>query len=262
MEGGSLMELTDSLVAWYDLGQLFEENFPAHNLVPPHNFIMRQRPIVGPVTFPTSAPGLVRGTRRNRTAGTCVEFPAYDPTGLVRASLSTPATGAFALTGDRTFAFWFNVKSWNQFNGLMASGLGYVIYDYALTIDNTTKKIKFGKTQGPDVVYSHNTVINLNQTYFVVFRYDSTAGQFRVSLNARPPVSGAVTPPNTGLDFFIGDNGSIQGLIDELAVWERLLGYDEERELYNDGDGLTYADITGANLPECRSSLASCGCSH
>jgi len=53
---------------------------------------------------------------------------------------------------------------------------------------------------------------------------------------------------NGSVPFNIGshDDGAgteWNGLIDEVAIWDRQLTSDERTELYNSGSGLTYGDL-------------------
>ena len=86
--------------------------------------------------------------------------------------------------------------------------------------------------------------------YYVVCQYESATLDGAVSVNGAAMEYGdnatAVAAATTN-DFTIGANvvglGGSDADIDSVAFWDRLLTTDEIAELYNDGNGIGYADL-------------------
>jgi hypothetical protein len=83
--------------------------------------------------------------------------------------------------------------------------------------------------------------------YYVVAWHDSTANTINIQINNGTPTSLSHTlgvyASGTGL-FSIGSTGGtaayMNGRIDEVSFWKRILTADERMTLYNSGNGLAY----------------------
>lgn len=78
-----------------------------------------------------------------------------------------------------------------------------------------------------------------------IAEHDPDADEIRLSSNNGTPVSAALAGGGriTGTDaFIIGSNLGVEfvGLLDETAIWRRLLTSDEKARLYNSGAGMGY----------------------
>ena len=82
--------------------------------------------------------------------------------------------------------------------------------------------------------------------YLLIASYDPATDTASVSVDAGTPATASGGPNGTPADFIIGNRtGNIdpmQGLIDEAAIWSRVLTAQERTDLYNGGVGLFYLD--------------------
>lgn len=99
-------------------------------------------------------------------------------------------------------------------------------------------------TDGDTVDIVHPTVLPVGEWAFFCGTWDGT--QIQMHLNGSPvgpsaPVSVARTTESNGT--YIGSQSGLQqwdGLIDEVAIWNRALSTADIGQLYNSGTGLTY----------------------
>ncbi len=87
--------------------------------------------------------------------------------------------------------------------------------------------------------------------YFIIFWRDSTAGTINIQVNNGAVYSLAVAAPViVAVDFRLGVYGTtpsfgpVDGRIDEVGFWKRVLTADERASLYNSGNGLAYPFTT------------------
>lgn len=147
---------------------------------------------------------------------------------------------------DFTFAFWFNPES--------TSGTDYIIDHF----DNSSEGFFIATTaagninfrvysSGLQVNFTHATSLSNGTWYFVVVYHDSTSNEVGVSLDNGSflTASCAVGPGDPATNFRIGsrrDNAvnELDGILDEVASWSRLLTSDEITELFNSGSAIPY----------------------
>lgn len=93
-----------------------------------------------------------------------------------------------------------------------------------------------------------STSLTVSETAFIEFYYDSVAGQIGIAKNGAAFTTTAFAG---GLfvgsaNFYVGryqdstSNSPLNGWLDELALWNRILTTDERTELYNSGAGRGY----------------------
>jgi hypothetical protein len=92
------------------------------------------------------------------------------------------------------------------------------------------------------------SVLNVSTWYYITAWHDSTANTINLQLNDASPVStahslGVATGASQALE--IGGRGGaslhfLDGMVDEVNIWSRILTSDERNELYNSGNGLSY----------------------
>jgi hypothetical protein len=88
--------------------------------------------------------------------------------------------------------------------------------------------------------------------YFVTIWYDADAEEIGIQLNDFTPVTVDVTgqaPDNLATNFVLGNlsppgTAGLDGKIDQIGFWRRVLTSAEIDTLYNGGTGLTYAALT------------------
>jgi hypothetical protein len=85
--------------------------------------------------------------------------------------------------------------------------------------------------------------------YFVVMWYDSVAQTINIQVNngTVDSVAKTIGPPDTTQAFILGGFGNSQfflnGLIDSVSFWKRVLTSAERKALYNSGNGLGYSNF-------------------
>jgi hypothetical protein len=98
-----------------------------------------------------------------------------------------------------------------------------------------------------------STGITAGAWFMVTVTFDVSAGSMQLYVNAtsKGTQTGFSTSPYQNSEpFRIGAYNSsagqpFDGIIDEFGFWSRVLTSTEVTELYNSGDGLSYADVSG-----------------
>lgn len=125
-------------------------------------------------------------------------------------------------------------------------------YDYTISYrgDNTEK---FRLTMGTEQAFfrtietTNASAIPVDTWHYFIGSYEVATREMKISLDNTDEGSITLvgTAQNDGNEFFIGRNNSsgtlyMDGRVDEVAFWGRLLTTDEKAELYNSGDGIGY----------------------
>lgn len=212
------MALPDQLVAYYALEEKFEEGIHAVNSVPPNAHPLTHNPTI-PGGVPQSITGKV-------AKGLQIVGDAY---------LAAPDAAQFRLGKDKTIAFWFRAEP-----GFSTAVMIEKASEYRFEFAESTGRLAVLGFAG---FVQHSTVLALGQWHLVVFTYDFSAGLAHLRLNSGLQESGLITSTVGASGVAINaSSGSFD--IDELGFWDRILTAAEQDELYNDGDGITYSDIT------------------
>jgi hypothetical protein len=167
--------------------------------------------------------------------------------------------GEFAFADeDFTLACWVKLASkpalgfiLNKFSGTAG---------YSMSYDSGSDRFRFAvgdsdssHTELADVLGSPSTGV----WYYIVAWHDSTANTVNIKINNGATDSGSYSAGITsfGADFLLGFPGSnsIDGVVDEASVWERVLTEQEMTDLYNGGDGLAYPfEVVEQQVPTLR----------
>ena len=92
----------------------------------------------------------------------------------------------------------------------------------------------------------NSQAIAINTWYFYVAWHDANANTINLSINNNTP---ATTAYSSGVHdgdapFFLGLNEEgityLNGRLDSVSIWKRLLTANEKTQLYNAGSGLDY----------------------
>lgn len=215
------MALTDRLLAYYDFEQNFDQEFPAHNLVPPNG---------NPLTAPAGQLGMARSVSGKINKGIYFD--------------SAPATlwGAdaplFRITGDKTFAFWLKLSPSEaiRYRPLFKES------EYGFEINPTTMLVSVLSGSG---FFAHTKVLQFDTWYLLILWFDVSTDTAYLRINNEVEQSGIIgpwPPIASAMELVRESQGAT---IDELGIWDRILTNAEMLELYNHGAGLTYEDITG-----------------
>ena len=94
--------------------------------------------------------------------------------------------------------------------------------------------------------------LSLSTWYHVVTTYDASANVHALIINDGTPITASYSPGSwdTGNSFTIGIDSTSQGhwmdgLVDQVGIWRRVLSSSEITELYNSGNGRSYSYMSG-----------------
>jgi len=190
------------------------------------------------------------GNGNNLTNNNSVTFV----TGKVGNAASFNGSNCLSLAADLiegqpavTIAGWFNVNSWN-------GGDNYVLGQS--TGDNSGMSIELigwnsGEVAGVytmnggdhNAIFTSSGAISTGTWYFFAIRFDGTTFDFGINgsslgtITTSGPLNNPSAPVQLGADRNTG--GSLDGLLDEIGIWNRSLTDGEITELYNGGTGTT-----------------------
>lgn len=165
-------------------------------------------------------------------------------------TITDAAQTGLNITGSISLAAWVNSTSRaSQYHTFLSKGS---VGGYILRINNNTKYVMYLKLGGTLRAVESATSVTHGSWKFIVGTYDGTTMRIYIdgTEDNTATFSGAI---GTTADSFAvgkdvtsgGANVRMDGALDEVAVWSRALSPTEITELYNSGNGLSYADITG-----------------
>lgn len=98
-----------------------------------------------------------------------------------------------------------------------------------------------------------NTSISLNAWNYVIAWHDATNNEISIQLNngtvETTAHSGGICDGSEDFSLSTSGTNGIDGRLDEVAVWRRLLTSQERTDLYNNGDGLDILAATPTPTP-------------
>lgn len=154
-----------------------------------------------------------------------------------------------------TFAGWFYLDSSTTTQMIFGKDGGAAGQrEYRLRYNGATWHADFAVFRPGDVqvTVTDNVIGSLSGSYwnFVVVWYDATAGTLNISINNNSPASVSVGGPlqtttngslfTVGSRQFPGSQSYLDGRVDELGFWKRVLTAQERSDLYNSNAGNTY----------------------
>lgn len=159
----------------------------------------------------------------------------------------------------------FTIAAWVNFESLVAdASQGIVVKDttflreYYLIWSFTALRLQgavFNSSGTATTVDANNHgAVSTGAWLFVVFWHDPTADVIGIQVNngTADTAAHSTGTRDTAAAFSIGalGNGSryMDGLIDQVGFWKRVLTADEKTELYNGGAGLAYSAMGGGGL--------------
>jgi hypothetical protein len=162
------------------------------------------------------------------------------------------STSSFDLTSNKTVSYWINLDSISS-AGIYLFGKGASYFSY-LTANGQTLYIYDGSSVGTFTLGSSNAITTGSWIHIAITGNGTTAKLYKNG--AFIDDTGDVTP--TGMDRFAGDSvgGSrfVDGLMDEVAVWDAELSADDITSIYNSGapndlsDASSYDTDRSSNL--------------
>ena len=162
-------------------------------------------------------------------------------------SISDGSQTGLDITTDRSFNFWFKfedtstqsfITKWGANDGFWIDWLN----------DNT---LRFRTSSDGSSAYTSTVswTPTASTWYMITYTYDMSAGEVKFYVNGSQQGStqtGHDTTVNNSTETFrVGNNsgsGYLDGLMDELGVWDKILTSTEVSDLYNSGNGLPYSD--------------------
>lgn len=156
---------------------------------------------------------------------------------------------------DFTAAAWVNFESAGTMHvmGKWETAAGQAEWRCLSLASNFTFRIA-SAPGAENAVSATSVTISTGTWYFVVVWHDSVANTMNIQVNNGTVHSQAHSAgvQDSTASFRIGMNDAglnvLDGLIDQVGFWKRVLTSDERTELYNSGDGLAYSAMGGGGL--------------
>jgi hypothetical protein len=225
------MALTDNLIAFWELEEASGTRVDAHgtNDLTDNNTVLQ-------------------GTGK---VVSCADFERDNTEYLSRADNADLSTGDI----DFTIAAWVTLESFTAAHTVWGKwGSTNGVREYWLYCWTNLDRFQFTVQDGDGAVNADALGAPSTGTwYFIVCWHDATANTVNIQVNNGTvnSVSYSFGIVDTTAPFHIGanaENGSNHhwdGLIDQVGFWKRVLTADERTELYNSGNGLSYAAMSG-----------------
>lgn len=191
---------------------------------------------------------------------TLVNGTTYD-TGIINNGFSFDGvndsaqySGDIGVTGDVSFSFWFEYTGTSA-QGLIQSFNTRSLANGSFNIHYTNNKVYVQTKSTTGSFYTQQSITNLTAStlYHIVVTYDSTTEIADIYINDSLDANSNYTHlDSTTSDFANGfdvgmrrTNLFLNGKMDEIGIWNRVLSSSEVTELYNSGAGKQYP--TGIN---------------
>lgn len=157
------------------------------------------------------------------------------------------ATLSVGLGLDFTVAAWFKPTT-NPSGQAIAGKYGSGTNEYLLNVQNQDAVFTGSNGGAPVSAHTIGGVV-AGSWYWLLGEYDATAELLKISINNGTPATATLANgiQNGTSPFAIGAFGVgvylsyyVNGIVDEVGVWKRLLTTAEKASLYNGGAGLSY----------------------
>jgi hypothetical protein len=150
---------------------------------------------------------------------------------------------------DFTIACWVKLATVSAYRFFITKSTDPSAYEYAL--DHTGSAYRFYCKNATTLTPVTGFGAATGAWAFVVGWHNSVANNVNLQVNNATPVSASHTGgcQATSAPVRLGAYGSssganfMDGAIDEIAVWNRVLTADEKTELYNGGAGICWGDL-------------------
>ena len=219
----------DALVSWWALDETSGTRYDSHDA---HN------------ASAVGSPGYTTGVRGNALSGTT--------------STNYLNAGDILNFGDQDFC----IAVWLKFPATFSTFHTALCRSSGLTSNNrawgffrpATDTLQFLVTNASNVTGQPSIAGLPADTWYLVFgAYDAAADLVKIAINNEAWVTGSLAggPKTTAYNMYFGYTGTSEypwnGQIDETAAWAGYIPTDNERmALYNNGNGVTYAQAVGA----------------
>ena len=155
---------------------------------------------------------------------------------------------------DFSIAFWVYLTDANSYDLIMSKATSGTGSDREYWFDTgETRTPRFMISDGSsEKVVTSGTTLSTATWYYIVGWHDATANTVNIQVNNGTVDSIAHT--TGGIDgsgpFNLGNyanqtgGGTLNGRLDEVGIWKKVLTSDERTDLYNSGSGLQYPFTT------------------
>lgn len=190
-------------------------------------------------------------TQNTGIQGNCAQFTAANTEWLSRADNASFSTGDI----DFTIAAWVYLDSVGAERCIASKYSNTASGEWLFRVDSSNRLSLFVVNQSTAANAQVNTTATLSVStwYFCVGWHDSVNNLIKCTLNDGTVASNtwANTIQDSTEDFRIGTTGAgagrlMNGRVDEVAFWKRLLTAGEITDLYNAGAGRNWAYVSGA----------------
>jgi len=158
---------------------------------------------------------------------------------------------------DFTFQVWVKPETVTGFPVILKKGnAGNSTREYILFLDGATPQWQVGNGTGTSQ-RQWSGALTAGNWYHIVFWHDAAANETGITVNNGTPItgphSGGVLDASGAFQLGAGVDQSLywDGLIDQVGLWKRKLTSSEITELYNSGNGLSYAAMSSGAATPC-----------
>jgi hypothetical protein len=227
------LSITEGLILLYDLGEVSgsrEDSIGSLHL----------DTLVGP---PGSAAAIVGG-------GISFDGSQY--------AYNTGTAHPFAGLDEMTLSLWFKADAPGSgeqrlFN-FLAGGTGNMLLRLlntsgAITVnirdDGGTSRSVTNGAASPDTWY--HALVEYDRGVAISLTIDNGTAQTGTAIDS--PIKASVSSPTTHLGALSGGTSGFSGILNQLAIWDRLLSSNEKAELFNSGAGTSLHEVVGGLTP-------------
>lgn len=152
---------------------------------------------------------------------------------------------------DFTIAVWVKPESLPSQPAIVTKEDNVKEYRVDLDGSNRPRFILFDSGNGviAQAIATTFGSLSAGSEYLIIAEHDVTNNKARIGVNGgtMDEVATSGAPHDGSAKFRFGARGApgsevnfLDGLVDEVGLWKRLLASDEKTELYNSGSGITY----------------------
>ena len=227
------MALTDNLISFWELGEASGTRNDSHGT----NHLTDNNTV----------------TQTTGKVGNCAQLTLANSEYL---SVADNSSLSVTSTDSWTFCAWVYADSLPTFmmvaskSGSSSSNIAWDLFYY-----NDGSVWTFAVSTDAGASYTNNVQVSQSIStatwYFVVWWFDFATSTIKLQVNDGTPGSASSTAPaDSSSDLRIGARYSTaelfwNGRIDQVGFWKRILDSTERSTLYNSGNGVSYADISG-----------------
>lgn len=182
--------------------------------------------------------------------GTAAEFTAANTEYL---SITDATQVGLDPGSTYTWAFWYKIKSLNNGFPITKYASGAQSYGLQVSMSGGADFFRIYNSSETTSDYSYNP-INQGQWYYYVVTYNSGTATVYIDGTQVGSPTGIGTLSNTSADFRIGSlqkyaGNEINGLMDVVEIYDRVLSGTEITALYNSGNGVGCTGRSASFVP-------------